>query len=126
MGPSSKSRMESSVSNSILLDYSNNQLAIANHWDSTFYMVFIFRTEKTWSEDTTNIFKLIKRIGFYIKSYLVDMNLPSGDFILVIGSLWKLIEVIYTSKWDVLTFEKQASLTIHKCVREKIISIYRK
>ena len=87
MGPSSKSRMESSVSNSILLDYSNNQLAIANHWDSTFYMVFIFRTEKTWSEDTTNIFELIKRIGSYIKSHPANINVPRGDFIPVIESL---------------------------------------
>ena len=54
------------------------------------------------------------------------MNPLSRDFVPVIRSLWKLIEVIYASKWDVLTFEKQASLTIHKYIREKIMPIYRK
>ena len=34
--------------------------------------------------------------------------------------------MIYVSKWDVLTFEKEASLTIWKCVRESIMLFYRK
>ena len=126
LGPSGKSRVESSVSTSILLDYGNNQLAIANFQNSTFHIVSIFGTEKTWSENVSNIFELIKRIGSYIKSHPAEISLPSTDFIPVIGSLQKLIEVIYISKWDVLTFDKQLFLTIHKCVREKIMPIYKK
>jgi len=61
-------------------------------------MVSIFRTEKTWSEHAVNIHESIKRIGSYIKNHLADKNLPSGDFIPVVKSLWKLIEMIYTSK----------------------------
>jgi len=89
-------------------------------------VVSIFGTKKTWSEDAANIHKSIKRIGSYIKNHLADKNLPSGDFIPVVKSLWKLIETIYTLKWDVLTFEKEASLTIQKCVRESIMLFYRK
>jgi len=89
-------------------------------------VVSIFRTEKTWSEDAANIHESIKRIGSYIKNYLADKNPPSRDFIPVVKSLWKLIETIYASKWDIFTFEKEASLTIWKCVRESIIPFYRK
>ena len=89
-------------------------------------MVSIFRTEKTWSDDAANIYESIKRIGSYIKNHPADKNLPSGDFIPVFKSLWKLIETIYTSKWDVLTFEKEVSLTIWKCVRESTMPFYRK
>ena len=86
-GPSGKSRVKSDISTPTLLDYSNDQLAITNFLDGTFYVVFIFRTEKTWSEDTTNIFELIKRIGSYIKSHPANINVPRGDFIPVIESL---------------------------------------
>ena len=118
--------MESSDSVPILLDYSDNQLAITSSWDGAFHAVSIFGTEKTWSKDAANIHESIKRIGSYIKNHLSDKNLLSGDFIPVVKSLWKLIETIYISKWDVLTFEKEASLTIQKYVGESIILFYRK
>jgi len=126
MGSSSKNRAESGDSASTLLDYSDNQSAIASSWDGAFHAVSIFRTEKTWSEDAANIHKSMKIIGSYIKNHLADKNLPSRDFIPVVKSFWKLIEIIYASKWDVLTFEKKASLTIWKCVRESIMLFYRK
>ena len=99
---------------------------ITSSWDGAFHAVSIFGTEKTWSEDAANIHESIKRIGSYIKNHPADKNLPSGYFIPVVKSFWKLIETIYTSKWDVLTFEKKASLTIWKCVRESIMLFYRK
>ena len=98
MGSSGKNRAESGDSAPTLLDYSNNQPAIANSWDGAFHVVSIFRTEKTWSEDAANIYESIKRIGSYIKNHSMDKNLPSGDFIPVVKSLWKLIEIIYISK----------------------------
>ena len=61
-----------------------------------------------------------------MKNHPVDKNLPSRDFIPVVKSLWKLIETIYASKWYVFTFEKEASLTTWKCVREIIMLFYRK
>ena len=87
LGPSSKSRAESSVFTSTLLDYNNDQLAIANSWDGTFHMVSIFGTKKTWPEDASNIFKSIKRISSYIKSHPVETSLPSTDFVPVIKGL---------------------------------------
>ena len=98
MDPSSKSRMESSISTSILLDYSNDQLVIPNHWNSSFHVLLIFGTDKTQPEDIANIYKLIKRIGSFIRSYPVESKLSSIDFVPVIEKLWKLIKIIYTSK----------------------------
>ena len=108
MGSSGKSRAESGNFAPILLYYSDNQLAIVSSWDGAFHVVSIFGTEKTWSENAANIHKFIKKISSYIKNHLVDKNLPSGDFILVVKSLWKLIEMIYISKQNILTFEKEA------------------
>jgi len=110
----------------LLLYYGDNQLAIASSWNEAFHVVFIFGTEKTWSKDVANIYESIKRIDSYIKNHPVDKNPPSGDFIPVVKSLWKLIEMIYASKWYVFTFEKKASLIIWKCVRESIMLFYRK
>ena len=95
---SGKNSMESGDSTPILLDYSDNQPVIASSWDRAFHVVFIFGTEKTWSEDAAIIHKSIKRIGSYIKNHSVNKNLLSKDFIPVVKSLWKLIETIYTSK----------------------------
>ena len=125
-GSSGKNKAESGDSAPTLLNYSDNQPVIASSWDGVFYAVFIFGTEKTWSKDVTNIHESIKRIDSYIKNYPADKNLPSGDFILVVKSFWKLIETIYASKWNILTFEKEVSLTIWKCVRESIMPFYRK
>ena len=98
MGSSSKNKTESGDSAPTLLDYSDNQPVIASSWDRAFHVVSIFRTEKTWSDNAANIHESIKRIGSYIKNHPADKNLPSGDFIPVFKSLWKLIETIYTSK----------------------------
>ena len=98
MGSSNKNRAEFGDFAPTLLDYSDNQLVITSSWDRAFYAVSIFETEKTWSKDAANIHMSIKRIGSYIKSHPVDKNLPSGDFILVIKSFWKLIKMIYVSK----------------------------
>ena len=86
-GLSSKNRAESSDSAPILLNYSDNQPAITSSWDRAFHTVSIFRAEKALHEDTVNIHESIKRIGSYIKNHLVNKNLLSGDFILVVKSL---------------------------------------
>jgi len=56
----------------------------------------------------------------------VDKKPPVGEFVLVVKSLWKLIETIYTSKWNLLIFDKKASLTIQKSIRDRIVPVYRK
>jgi len=71
------------------------------------------------------ILKSIKRIRTYIKHHLVDKVPPKGDFIPVVRNLWKLIDTIYTAKWDSLIFEKEKSLTIRKCAGEYIMPYYR-
>ena len=71
------------------------------------------------------IYKSIKRIETYIKYHPVDKALPKGDFILIVRNLWKLIDIIYTTKWDSLIFNKEKSLTIRKYIREYIMLYYR-
>ena len=71
------------------------------------------------------IYKSIKRIEIYIKHHPVDKVLPKEDFILVVRNLWKLIDTIYTTKWDSLIFNKEKSLTIRKYVRKYIMPYYR-
>ena len=98
MGSSGKNKAESNNSGPSLLDYSNNQLVIVSSWDGAFYVVSIFRTENSGSENAANILKYIKQISSYISNHPVDKKLPVGEFVLVIKSLCKLIETIYTSK----------------------------
>ena len=98
MGSSGKNRVESDNSGPSLLDYSNNQLAIISFWDGAFHVVSIFGTENSGSEDATNILKSIEQIGSYISNRPADKKPSVGEFVLVVKNLWKLIEMIYTSK----------------------------
>ena len=123
MGSNGKNRAEYVAFS--LLDYNEGQPAIASSWDGAHQVLSIFRTEDTQSKDSKIILKSIKRIRTYIKHHLVDKALPKGDFILVVRNLWKLIDTIYTTKWDSLIFEKEKSLTIRKCVRVYIMPYYR-
>jgi len=88
-------------------------------------VLFIFGTKDTQSKDSKMILKSIKRIRTYIKHHPPDKVPPKGDFILVVRNLWKLIDTIYTTKWNSLIFEKEKSLTIRKCVEEYIMPYYR-
>ena len=112
MGSSGKNKAESDNSGPSLLDYSNNQPVIVSSWNRAFHVVSIFRTENSGSEDAANILKSIKQISSYISNHPVNKKLPVGEFVPVIKSLCKLIETIYTSKWDLLIFDKKVSLTI--------------
>ena len=71
------------------------------------------------------IFNSIRRLRFYIKHHPVDKAPPKGEFVPVVEYLWKLIDTIYTTKWDSLIFNKEKTLTIRKCVREHIVPYYR-
>ena len=98
---------------------------IANSWDGAYQVVSIFKTKDIQIKDSEMIHKSIKRIETYIKHHPVDKAPPKKDFILVVRNLWKLIDIIYTAKWDSLIFDKEKSLIIRKCVREYIIPYYR-
>jgi len=111
-GSSGKNRAESDDFGPSLLDYDNNQPAITSSWNGAFHMVSIFRTKNSGSENATNILESIKQIGLYISNHSVDKKPPVREFVLVVKSLWKLIETIYTSKWNLFVFDKEASLTI--------------
>ena len=87
-------------------------------------MLSIFRIEDTILKDAEMIFESIRRIRTYIKHHPVDKAL-GREFILVVKYFWKLINTIYTAKWDSLIFNKEKTLTIRKCVGEHIMPLYR-
>ena len=123
MGLSSKNRIESAVS--FILDYGKGQLLITSSWNRVHQVLSIFRTEDTIFKNTKIIFKSIRRLRSYIKHYLVNKALPKKEFVLVIKYLWKLIDIIYATKWDSLIFNKEKTLTIRKYVKEHIVPYYR-
>ena len=94
-------RSEPSGSDPVLLNYSNSQPLDPSSWDGVFQVVFLFEAKETLSKDTKNINISLIRIAKYIKDHLVSKERPSA----VIGSLWDLINNIYTLEWDVLIFD---------------------
>jgi len=98
IGSSGKNRAESDDSGLSLLDYGNNQPAIASSWDGAFHVVLIFGTKNSGSEDAANILKSIEQISLYISNHSADKKPSVGKFVLVVKSLWKLIKTIYISK----------------------------
>jgi len=90
-------------------------------WDGAYHVLSIFRSEDTQFKDTEMIFKSIRRIKAYIKHHSVNKVPPKGEFVPVVEYLWKLIDTIYTTKWDSLIFDKEKTLTIRKYVRKHII-----
>ena len=84
---SSKNKIESDGSGSSLLDYGNNQLAIASSWDGAFHVVLTFRTKNSGSEDTANILESIEWISLYISNHSVDKKPSVGEFVPVVKSL---------------------------------------
>ena len=123
MGSNSKNRAEFTAPS--VLDYSEGQLSITSSWDGAHQVLSIFGTEDTIFKDAKMIFNFIRRLRSDIKHHPVDKVPPKGEFVLVIEYLWKLIDTIYTAKWDSLIFNKEKTLTIRKCVREHIVLYYR-
>ena len=123
MGSNSKNRAEFTAPS--VLDYSEGQLSITSSWDGAHQVLSIFGTEDTIFKDAKMIFNFIRRLRSDIKHHPVDKMPPKGEFVLVIEYLWKLIDTIYTAKWDSLIFNKEKTLTIRKCVREHIVLYYR-
>ena len=123
---SGDNRAEPSDSGPSVLNYSNNQLSITSFWDRAYHVLSVFRTKESASIDVTNINSSIKRIVDYIKHHHTDNNLLAGDFIPIVNSLWKLIDIIYASKWDLFYFDSDSSLNICKCVRDMILPKYKK
>jgi len=90
-----------------------------------FQAVSLFRTKEALSTDAANIYKSLVRIRNYIKYCPTGKKTLSRDFILVVKSLWKLFDVIFTSKWDVLLFDRKKALTIRKCISTNFASLFR-
>jgi len=124
-GSSSSNKSEMSSFNQSLLNYGNGQPSDASSWDGVFQAVSLFRTKEALSTDTMNIHESLVRIGNYIKNRPTSKEMPSRDFILVIKSLWKLFDIIFTSKWDVLLFDREKALTIRKCVSTNFAPLFR-
>ena len=124
-GSSGSNMSETSSFNQSLLNYGNGQPSDASFWDEVFQAVSLFRTKKALSTDATNIYESLVRIENYIKNHPTSKETPSRDFIPVVKSLWKLFDVIFISKWDVLLFDREKTLTIRKCVSTNFAPLFR-
>jgi len=123
MGSNSKNKAESAALS--VLDYGKGQLSITSSWNRVYQVLSIFGTEDTIFKDAKIIFNSIRRLKSYIKHHPVNKVPPKGEFVPVVEYLWKLIDIIYTTKWNSLIFNKEKTLTIRKCVGEHIMSYYR-
>ena len=109
-----------------VLNYGNNQLAIISSWDRAFHILSLFRTEESNAKDAKNIQISLSRIVNYIKHHPIDKKILSREFVPVVKGLWELIKALIANKWNILVFNKEATLSIRKCLREKVISLYNK
>ena len=122
---SGSNKSETSSFNQSLLNYGNGQPSDASSWDRVFQTVSLFGTKEASSTDAANIHKSLVRIGNYIKNRPTSKEIPSRDFIPVVKSLRKLFDVIFTSKWNVLLFDREKALTIGKCVSINFAPLFR-
>ena len=103
-----------SGSGSTILNYSNGQLSDSNLWDGACWVLFLFGSKESLSEDVANIVCSLKRIRKHIKHHLVDKAALYREFAMVAKNLWYLISMIYQLKWDLLIYDKEKQLTINK------------
>ena len=107
-----------------VLNYSNDQPAIISSWDGAFHTLSLFGTKESNAKDAENIQISLSRIINYIKHHPVNKKTLSGEFVPVVKGLWEFVEALLSNKWDILIFNKEATLSIRKCFQEKIISYY--
>ena len=108
-----------------VLNYGKDQPAISSSWKGTHHALSIFRTEKTIYKDSKVMFYSLERLRKYIKYNLADSGPTKRELEPIVEYLWKLIDITYTAKWDILVFNKKKNLTIRKCVEDRIIPYYR-
>ena len=117
--PLERSRAE--YSSLFVLNYGNNQPSIVTSWNATYHALSIFGTQETSVIDAANITQSISRMIDYFKHNPANKKPPAGEFAEVVKTLWGLIAMIYTLRWDLLPIEDKS---ICKLVGEKIVSGY--
>ena len=110
-GSNGKKRAESTAPS--VLSYGEGQPAISRNWDGAHHVLSIFRSEDTLAKDSEMIYDSLKRLRSFVKHH---PNPTERELTPVVEELWRLIDTIYTAKWDTLTFSKEKNLTIRKCI----------
>jgi len=123
MGSNGKNRAESAAPS--VLDYGKGQPVVASAWDGAHHALSIFGMGDMVIKDSESMFKSIRRMRNYIKHHLADKVTIGREFTPVVKQLWKLFDNIYAAKWDSLIFNREKTLTIRKCVGERIVPFYR-
>jgi len=123
MDSNGKDRAESAEPS--VLDYGEGQPAVTSAWDRAHHALSIFSTRDIVLKDAESMFESIRRMRNYIKHHPVDKVTIGNEFSPVVEQLWKLFDNIYALKWDSLIFNREKTLTIRKCVRERIAPFYR-
>ena len=115
----SKSKTESTAPS--VLSYSEEQPAISYNWDGAHHALSIFGSENTLAKDSEMIYDSLKKLRSFVKLHL---NPTERELTPVVKNLWKLIDTIYTTKWNTLTFNKEKNPTIRKCIGDRIMPYY--
>ena len=71
----------------VILNYSNNQLSVSDLWDGDFHVLSIFESKETLNIDVTNITTFLKRIKNHIKNHPVDKTVPYRKFTVITKGL---------------------------------------
>ena len=114
-----KNRADSTVP--LVLSYGEGQPAISGNWNGSHHALSIFGSEDTLAKDSKMIYDSLTRMRSFIKHHLNPME---REVIPVVKKLWRLIDTIYTAKWDTVSFSKDKNLTIRKCVGDQIMPYY--
>jgi len=118
-GSNGKNRADSTAS--LVLSYSEGQPAISSNWDGSHHALSIFGSEDTLAKDSKMIYDSLTRMRSFIKHHLNPME---REVTPVVKKLWRLIDTIYTAKWNTVPFSKDKNLTIRKCVGDQIMPYY--
>ena len=110
-GSNGKNRADSTAPS--VLSYDEGQPAISGNWDGSHHVLSIFGSENTLAKDSEMIYDFLTRMRSFIKHHL---NPTEREITPVVEKLWRLIDTIYTAKWDTVPFSKDKNLTIRKCV----------
>ena len=118
-GSNGKNRADSTVP--LVLSYGEGQPAISGNWDGSHHVLSIFGSENTLAKDSKMIYDSLMRMRSFIKHHPNPMERKITP---VVEKLWRLIDTIYTAKWDTVPFSKDKNLTIRKCIEDQIMLYY--
>ena len=97
----------------ILLNYGNNQLTDPITWDRSYSRASIFGSKSSRAVNAHNVALSLSRIAKFMKNNLINGDTAPVEFAMIVGTVWKIINAVYLSKWDLIVFDKKEN-TLNK------------